>query len=170
MNLEKLDRYASKQEFLDDLRKRTFEMEMANHGCSQVVLQTFLDIFETENEALLMSASPFAAGISLTGNNCGALIGGLMILGTCFGRKDVKEGMAGIIAGIRPARRLVKLFTEGNKFINCREITGTDLSDPEKSKDYFAKGGLKKCAEICAETSVIVGELLYDEKLKREAK
>lgn len=170
MDLNVLSKYQDKEEFIADVRKRAFEMEMANHGCSQVVVQTFLDVFEAQDEQLFRSAGPFAAGISLTGNNCGALIGGLMVLGTVFGRKDVKDGMAGIIAGIKPARRLVKMFAEGNYFINCREITGTDLADPEKSETYFAQGGLEKCARITSETAAIVADLLYEEKLKRDRK
>lgn len=167
LDLNVLSKYRNKEEFIADVRKRAFEMEVANHGCSQVVVQTFLDVFEIQNDALFRSAGPFAAGISLTGNNCGALIGGLMVLGTVFGRKDVKDGMAGIIAGIKPPRLLVKLFAKGNYFINCREITGTDLADPEKSRSYFDQGGLEKCARITSETAVIVAELLYDEFLKQ---
>ncbi|HOO39739.1 MAG TPA: C-GCAxxG-C-C family protein, partial [Deltaproteobacteria bacterium] len=119
---------------MEDVKKRAFEMEMNSHGCSQVVVQTFLDVFEQEDRALFMAASPFAAGMSLTGNNCGGLIGGLMILGTVFGRKSVKEGMPGILEGIRPMRKLVKYFNGLYPSIDCRDITGTDLADPEKSE------------------------------------
>jgi hypothetical protein len=82
MDLSKINKYEDKASFVEDVRKRAFEMEMNSHGCSQVVVQTFLDVLEEENLPLFMAASPFAAGMSLTGNNCGALIGGLMVLGT----------------------------------------------------------------------------------------
>lgn len=163
MDLAKLKRYKDKEEFVEDVKKRAFEMEVASHGCSQVVIQTFLDVFEEENETLFKAASPFAAGMSLTGNNCGALIGGLMILGTFFGRTSVKEGMPGILAGIRPMRKLVKYFTTINTMIDCRDITGTDLADPAKSEAFFSEGGLQKCAGVIADVSGFVAGILYDE-------
>ena len=112
MDLSKLDKYDEKAQFVADLKKRTFDTEMKCHGCAQVIVQTFLDVFEEDNTPVSMASSPFAAGLALTGNNCGAVIGGLMVLGLVFGRKDVNEGMAGILAGIRPMRKLVKYFQE----------------------------------------------------------
>ncbi len=162
MDLSSLQTYKNKNEFLEDIRKRSFEMEMNYHGCAQVVVQTFLDLFDEENKDLLKSASPFAAGVSLTGNNCGAMLGGLMILGTVCGREDVKEGMPGILSGIKPMRRLVKFFRQNYGCVDCKEITNTDLADPEKAKNYFDSGGLEKCANIIAEVSVFVGGLIYD--------
>lgn len=165
MNLEKLNKYASKDEFVEDVKKRAFEMEMNSHGCSQVVVQTFLNVLEEENLPLFMAASPFAAGMSLTGNNCGALIGGLMILGTVFGRRDVADGMPGILAGIRPMRKLVRYFKSKYNTLDCSDITQTDLADPVKSEEYFDKGGLEKCSGIIADVSGIVADLLYEEKI-----
>lgn len=153
---------------MEDVKKRAFEMEMNSHGCSQVVVQTFLDVFEQEDRTLFMAASPFAAGMSLTGNNCGGLIGGLMVLGTVFGRKSVKEGMPGILEGIRPMRKLVRYFSGRQVALDCRDITGTDLADPEKSEAFFAGGGLEKCAGILSDVAGFVAGILYDEYENRK--
>lgn len=168
MDLDKLDRYGEKSEFVEDVRKRTFDTEMKCHGCAQVIVQTFLDVFEENNTPVSMASSPFAAGLALSGNNCGALIGGLMTLGLVYGRKDVAEGMEGILAGIRPMRKLVKYFQETYQSPNCREITGTDLADPEKATAYFESGGLEKCANMMADVAGFVGEIIYEEKEKRD--
>lgn len=167
MDLNKLDKYDEKSEFVEDLRKRTFDTEMKCHGCAQVIVQTFLDVFEENNTPVSMASSPFAAGLALTGNNCGALIGGLMALGLVFGRKDVNEGMEGILTGIRPMRKLVKYFEETYLSPNCREITGTDLANPEKATAYFEAGGLEKCANMMADVAAFVGDIVYEEKEKR---
>jgi len=168
VNLKILEKYNNKEEFVEDVKKRAFEMEMNSHGCSQVIVQTFLDVFEEENLHLFMAASPFAAGMSLTGNNCGGLIGGLMILGTVFGRKNVAEGMPGILEGIRPLRKLVKYFNGLYPSIDCRDITGTDLADPEKSEAFFAGGGLEKCAGILSDIAGFVAGIFYDEYDRRK--
>jgi len=167
MDLSKMDKYDGESEFVEDLRKRTFDTEMRCHGCGQVVVQTFLDVFEEDNIPLSMASGPFVAGLALTGNNCGAVIGGLMVLGLVFGRKDVNEGMEGILVGIRPMRKLMRYFQETYQSPNCRDITGTDLADPEKATAYFEAGGLEKCANMMADVAGFVGEIIYEEREKR---
>lgn len=168
MDLAIIDRYRDRDAFVEDLEKRTYTTEIACHGCSQVIVQTFLDVFGEDNPAVSMASSPFAAGMALTGNTCGALIGGLMVLGMVFGRRDVHEGMEGILAGIKPLRRMIRTFEEkrGGK-IACREITGTDLADPKKAEAYFGSGGLERCARMMAEVSGYVGRVLYEERAKQ---
>lgn len=170
MDLNKLNRYDGKSEFVEDVRKKTFDTEMKCHGCGQVIVQTFLDIFEENNTSVSMASSPFAAGLALTGNNCGALIGGLMTLGLVFGRKDVNEGMEGILAGIRPMRKLVKYFETTYLNLNCRDITNADLANPKEATAYFEGGGLEKCAGMMADVAGFVGEIIYEEKEKRSEK
>ncbi|MCF8130708.1 MAG: C-GCAxxG-C-C family protein [Deltaproteobacteria bacterium] len=166
MDLGKLDQYDGKTSFLADLRKRTFDTEVKSHGCAQVIVQTFLDVFEEDNTLVSMASSPFAAGLSLTGNNCGALIGGLMVLGLFHGRKDLSEGMPGILAGIRPMRKLVRYFEDTYRSPNCRDITGTDLANPQKAASYFEAGGLEKCATMMADVAAFVGDIIYEEAKK----
>ena len=159
-----LERFPEKELFVEAIRKGTFENEMKCHGCAQVIVQTFLDTLDQKNTALSMSASPFAAGMALTGNNCGALIGGLMVLGLFYGREDINEGMPGILKGIRPMRKFVKYFEGKEKQVNCRDLTGSDLADPEKATAYFQQGGLEKCAAMMAEAAAFVAGLVYEDK------
>jgi len=166
MDLTKLNKYDGKAAFVADIKKRTFDTEIKCHGCAQVIVQSFLDVFEEDNAPVSMASSPFAAGMALTGNNCGALIGGLMVLGLLYGRKDVTEGMPGILAGIRPMRKLVRYFGETYQNLNCREITGTDLADPEKATAYFDAGGLKKCATMMADVAGFVGDMIWEDRAK----
>ena len=168
LDLSKLDRYATPETFVEAVRKKAYDYDFSCHGCSQAVVQTFLDVFEEDNAPLFKAASPFAAGMSMTGNNCGALIGGLLILGAVFGRKSMADGMEGIIDGIRPARRLVKHFQGRFGTVNCRDLTQTDLADPVKADAYFAGGGLERCAAVTGEVAAFVGGLLYEERQKRK--
>ncbi len=169
MDLAKIEKYATREMFIEDLKKRTFSTEVRYHGCAQVVVQTFLDVFDVNNVQLSMASSHFAAGLALTGNNCGALIGGIMVLGLVFGRDDISGGMQAIVKGIRPTRKLVKYFEEKYNKLNCREITGTDLADPKKAETYFNAGGLEKCALMMADVSGVVGEAFYDEYMRRKS-
>ena len=170
MDLSKLDRYENRDAFVEAVRKKAHDYDFNCHGCSQAVVQSFLDVFEEGNTALFKAASPFAAGMSMTGNNCGALIGGLLVLGAVFGRTSMSDGMEGIVEGIRPARRLVKHFQNRFGTVNCRDLTRTDLADPMQADAYFAGGGLEQCAAITGEVAAFVGGLLYDEREKKKKK
>ena len=162
MNLDKLSTYQNQKQFVDDIRAKTFETEIKCHGCAQVIVQTFLDVLEEDNQQVSMAASPFAAGLALTGNNCGAAIGALMVLGLVYGRRDVNEGMQGILKGIRPMRKFVKYFEGKYGHLNCRDLTGTDLAIPHQAAAYFEAGGLEKCATMMADAAAFVAELIYD--------
>jgi C_GCAxxG_C_C family probable redox protein len=170
VDLSKLDRYGNRAQFVEAVHQKAYDYDFKCHGCSQAVVQCFLDVFEEDNASLFMAASPFAAGMSMTGNNCGALIGGLMVLGVVFGRRSMDEGMEGIIDGIRPARRLVKHFQSRFGTLNCRDLTQTDLADPVKADAYFAGGGLETCAAVTGEVAAFVAGLLYDERAKKKSK
>jgi len=168
MDLSRLGEYPSQAALSEDLRRLTTDSEVKHHGCCQVVVQTFLDILGVKNEALSMAASPFVGGLALTGNNCGAVIGGLMVLGTVFGRKDLKEGMPGLLKGIKPMRRLVKFFAEKYGNVNCRDLTGVMLADSMQAQGYFSAGGLERCAGMMADVAAWVGEILYEEQQLRQ--
>ena len=166
MKLDNLRKYQNKEQFLSEIRAKTFETEMKCHGCAQVIVQTFLDILEEDNQQASMAASPFAAGLALTGNNCGAAIGALMVLGLVYGRRDVNEGMEGILKGIRPMRKFMKYFENKYAHLNCRDLTGTDLANPQKATAYLEAGGLEKCATMMADAAAFVAELIYDESVQ----
>ena len=162
MDLEILDQFASKDAFVEEVKKTTFDTEVRCHGCGQVIVHTFLQLLKIDNPELAMAASPFFAGIALTGNTCGSLVGGLMVLGLFFGRKDVNEELPGLIKGVKPMRNLIKVFTEDNKSLNCKDITGTDLANRMNAAAYFETGGLERCAGIMSQTAGYVAEMIYD--------
>jgi C_GCAxxG_C_C family probable redox protein len=168
MDLNKLNKYRNRAEFVEDLKRKAYETEVKYHGCAQATLKPFLDIFEINDPSVMMAASPFAGGLALTGHNCGALTGGLIVLGLVFGRRDITEGMEGILTGLRPMRKLVRYFEGKQGTVDCREITRTDVADPVKSAEYFDHGGLERCAHLIAEVAGFVGEILYEEKITRE--
>ncbi len=92
-----------------------------------------------------------------------------MVLGLFYGRKDVSEEVPGLVKGVKPMRKFVKFFTEKNKHLNCREITGTDLADPQKADAYFAAGGLKRCAGILAELAGYIADVIYEDRQAQKA-
>jgi len=169
MDLSILDQYENKEAFAEEVKKTTFDTEMKCHGCGQVLVHSFLKTLKIDNPELIMASSPFFGGMALTGNTCGALLGGLMVLGLLYGRKDVSEEVPGLIKGVKPLRKFIQFFGEQNKNMNCRDITGTDLADPQKAEAYFAAGGLARCAGILAQVAGYVADLIYENRQAQKA-
>ncbi len=169
MDLSILDQYQNKEAFAEEVKKTTFDTEMQCHGCGQVLVHSFVKALKIDDSDLITASSPFFGGMALTGNTCGALLGGLMVLGLIYGRKDVSEEVPGLIKGVKPLRKFIQFFGEQNKNMNCRDITGTDLADPQKAEAYFAAGGLARCAGILAQVAGYVADLVYENHQAQKA-
>jgi C_GCAxxG_C_C family probable redox protein len=84
--------------------------------------------FEIENEINPRIAFCFAGGIGNTGAVCGAVAGAVMAISLKTERGETME------ESLRPltvAQEFRRRFEAEMKTINCRELTGLDLSTPE---------------------------------------
>ncbi|MCF8044121.1 MAG: C-GCAxxG-C-C family protein [Desulfarculaceae bacterium] len=170
MDLKALDAHSSREDFVRSLSEKVYDNEVRCHGCAQVVVQSFMDQMGVEDPLLSKASSPFFAGLALTGQTCGALIGSLMMLGMVFGREDINQGLPGLLENVRPMRKLIKHFSQKNQEqITCREITGVDIADPEQSQEYFQAGGLQRCAQLMADTTAEAAGLIWDHRQKQKA-
>ena len=90
--------------------------------------------FEIENEIIPRIASCFGGGIGNTGAVCGAVSGAVMAIGLKKERGDTMEEMLGTLAVAQEFRRR---FEAEMKTINCRELTGADLTTPEGIEQFM---------------------------------
>jgi C_GCAxxG_C_C family probable redox protein len=80
-------------------------------------------------------ASCFAGGIGNTGSVCGAVIGAVMAIGLKRERGDTLEEELRTLAVAREFRRR---FEAEMETIDCRELTGADLSTEEGVEQYMS--------------------------------
>jgi len=80
---------------------------------------------DIEEDVIRRIAFGFAGGLGNTGAVCGAVIGAVMAIGLKRGRADTMEGTLRELAVAREFRRR---FEAEMKTINCRELTGVDLT------------------------------------------
>jgi len=80
---------------------------------------------ETRNDAIPRIVFGFAGGIGNTGDVCGAVVGAVMAIGLKLGRADTMEEGLRRLAVPREFRRR---FEAEMGTINCRELTGVDLT------------------------------------------
>ncbi len=91
--------------------------------------------FEIESEIIPRIAFGFAGGIGNTGAVCGAVAGAVMAIGLKKERGDTMEDWLRISAVAQEFRRR---FEAEMETINCRELTGADLSTEEGLEQYMS--------------------------------
>ena len=90
--------------------------------------------FGIENEIIPRIATCFAGGIGNTGAVCGAVAGAVMAIGLKKERGDTMEEALRTLAVAQEFRRR---FEAEMETINCRELTGADLSTPEGIEQFM---------------------------------
>jgi C_GCAxxG_C_C family probable redox protein len=91
--------------------------------------------FEIESQIIPQIASGFGGGIGNTGAVCGAVVGAVMAIGLKVERGDTLEDWLRLSAVAQEFRRR---FEAEMETINCRELTGADLSTEEGVEQYMS--------------------------------
>ena len=99
--------------------------------CSQAVLCTYCEQFGLDTDTACRIAIPFGAGIGYTGNMCGAVAGALMVIGLKYGNTD-PDDMNTKKKVFAATQKFIVEFMDRHGTINCTELLGYDLSDPEQ--------------------------------------
>ena len=143
--------------------KATELFEGRKCSCSQAIFSAYnetLGLDSIDNDTCLKLSSAFCGGLANTGNICGALSGGLMILGLKYGcvKEDasIEEGMKAIEVG----RQLIDEFTKIHGTTLCKDLINHDLNTPEDIQDAFAKGSFNNCTTFVKDTGTILDTLL----------
>ena len=92
---------------------------------------------ELDNDAIPRIASAFAGGIGNTGSVCGAVVGAAMAIGLEQGQADTMQQMLGNLTVSAEFRRR---FEAKVGSINCRELTGADLTTEEGIEQFMSSG------------------------------
>ena len=90
---------------------------------------------EVENDTIPRIAFYFAGGIGNTGAICGAVVGAVMAIGLKLGKADTMEEALRSLAVAQEFRRR---FEAEMKTINCRELTGADLTTEEGREQFMS--------------------------------
>lgn len=130
--------------------------------CSESVLLATCEEFGIEVDAKFVPkvAYAFAGGIGNTGAVCGAVAGATMAIGLIKERGETMEEMMSVI-GL--AAEFRKRFEAEMDTINCRELTGLDLTNPEEIEDLMRTDIAQKvCFPAVAKAHRLVVELLKE--------
>jgi C_GCAxxG_C_C family probable redox protein len=148
------------------LEEEAVKYFMDGYNCAESVLLAFLNSWSKYFRMGVTSAaaSAFGGGMGRMGHVCGALSGGLIVIGLAVGRTEGKDD-EGRKEAYSEAKRLFQSFQERWGALSCRELTGCDLSTREGFSKYRdLKIHETKCSEIVKDTVKTLTAILRERK------
>ena len=144
------------------MTKSDIALASFNQGitCSSAVFSAFSEELGLDDKTAKKIGCGFGAGISRTGNICGAVSGAIMVIGLKYGKAE--QGDDGATEKTRAlTRRFIQEFIKKNGSVNCTELLGFNLNNQD---EYEAAGREKlfrtKCPELVRDAAVILEKIL----------
>ena len=128
--------------------------------CSSAVFSAFSGELGLDDKTAKKIACGFGAGISKTGNICGAVPGAIMVIGLKYGK--TMQGDDTATEKTRAlTRQFIKEFSAKNGSVSCTELLGYNLSNvDEYEKAREEKLFVTKCPELVRDAAAILEKIL----------
>lgn len=134
----------------------------AGFSCSQAVFAAFAPEFGVERETALKLAAGLGGGMGRTGQTCGAVSGGLLVLGLQHGNTDPQDKAAKEKA-YALAREFIARFKARNGAVLCPELLGYDIGTPEGLQAVRDKGlPATVCAKAVRDAVEILDQMMEE--------
>jgi C_GCAxxG_C_C family probable redox protein len=135
----------------------TFESGL---NCSQAVLSSFSEVLKLDNGLAIRISCGFGAGMGRLQETCGAVSGGIMVIGMAFAsanedRLAVKEKTYAKII------EFTKRFKEIHSSIKCRDLLKCDITT-EEGRRYMEEHDLSNtvCSKCVKDAVVILEDII----------
>ncbi len=134
----------------------------SGYNCAQSMIYSFAEECGIDKSAALKLASGFGGGMGRTGNVCGAITGGILILGLMFGLgegedKSKQENIYKLV------RDFIEKFKAKYGTIECRKlIDDIDLLIEEGQKRFKESGMINKCYEYVENANRMIQEIIKE--------
>lgn len=123
-------------------------------SCSQAVFSTYAEMAGIPMETACRIAGGFGGGIGRTGKTCGAITGAIMAIGLLL-KEQNPDGKQFKEKVYPHARALMEKFAAQHGSINCNDLLGINISNPEEFARAVEQNIIKtKCPtfiQTCAE-------------------
>lgn len=127
----------------DEVAQRSGELFTQGLCCSESVLQAVAESRGIQSELIPKIATGLCGGIARSGNICGAVSGGVLAIGLCFGRSQPGQSPE---ETIRRVRAFLAKCEQCFGSANCERLIGCRLDTPE-GQQFFKEHKLReKCA------------------------
>jgi C_GCAxxG_C_C family probable redox protein len=127
-------------------------------NCAQSVFYSFCDDLKFEKETALKMACGLGAGMGLKGEVCGAVSGGIIVLGAKYGSSKKNEEAATYFTYAK-TRDLMDQFAEKHGTCICRKLLdGCDLTTEAGQKNFMEKDLMNNSCKPCVQSVVEILE------------
>ncbi len=125
-------------------------------SCSQAMLLAFGQEFGVDKTLALKISTPFSGGMARMCQTCGAVTGALMVLGLKYATgNEAKEKLFAL------ENEFADKFKSRNNSLNCKELLGYDLGNPEERKECSEKKLYEtRCKKFVNDAAEILEEIL----------
>jgi len=128
--------------------------------CSSAIFSAFSEDLGLNEETAKKIFCGFGAGISKTGNICGAVSGAILVIGLKYGKSTPGDDRATEETRTL-VRRFIGEFTARHGAVNCTTLLGYNLDDPDEyEKAKASRLFITKCPEFVRDAAEILEEIL----------
>lgn len=166
---------AEREQLLQNVYEKGFQLEQRYYGCSQCVVAALQDYFPI-HDAVFKAATSLSGGIASTIEGpCGAFTAGILVFSSFYGRSKEKYSDISLLRKPGPLVRVLwDKFTAAYGGYTCREIQNHlfgqsyHFLDGNEYRAYEEQGGHEdKCPAVVGRSCVWIAELLLEHKAPR---
>lgn len=129
------------------------------YNCAQAVCFSFADGLNYDQNLTMKLACGFGAGMGRNEEVCGAVSGGIIVIGMKYGRGENQDRSL-MEQTYEKTRELMKRFKEKHGSFICRELlNGCELTTSEGQKEFQEKDLKNRVCRHCVRNAV---EILED--------
>jgi C_GCAxxG_C_C family probable redox protein len=136
------------------------EKFMGGYNCAQSVIYPFSEETGISEDMALKISCGLGSGMGRNQEVCGAVTGGILILGLRHGR-GVNEEQSATIVTYQKTREFMSRFAERNGDCICRELLDDcDLSTDAGQQEFKDRDMKNRVCKVCVESAVEILEEL----------
>jgi len=137
---------------------KAVEKFMGGYNCAQATIYPFSEETGMSEDMALKISCGLGAGMGRNQEICGAVTGGILVLGLRHGRDTNDEASATSVT-YKKTRELMSRFAERNGDCICRELLdGCDLSTEAGQQEYKDRDMKNRVCKVCVESAVEILE------------
>ena len=131
---------------------------LKGYNCTQSIIYAFREELDLSEETALKISCAFGAGMARKGEVCGAVTGGIMVLGMRHGR-GLNEDLTTTETTYVKTQELMGLFASKHGSYHCRQLLkGCDLSTEDGQKFFKENDFLNRICLNCVQSIVEILE------------
>ena len=131
---------------------------LEGYNCAQSVFSSFCDDLKLDRNRVLKMSCGFGGGMGRKGEVCGAVTGGIMVIGAKYGRGE-NDGRTVTDLTYARTRELMDRFSEKHGTFICRQLLdGCELATEEGQRQFKEKDLLNKTCKGCVRDVVDILE------------